>query len=57
MTLSRPAIPFIGAFECTYQPVHDRDVLERGLGLQDAGATVAFLLVDAMRAHVSSGEH
>jgi beta-glucosidase/6-phospho-beta-glucosidase/beta-galactosidase len=28
VTISRPAIPFIGAFECTYQPVHDRDVLE-----------------------------
>jgi dihydroxyacetone kinase-like protein len=29
----------------------------RTLGLQDAGATVAFLLVDALRAHVTSGEH
>src|SRR4051812_42928649 len=25
---SRAPIPFIGAFESTYQPVHDRDVLE-----------------------------
>jgi beta-glucosidase/6-phospho-beta-glucosidase/beta-galactosidase len=24
----RPPIPFLGAFESTYQPVHDRDVLE-----------------------------
>lgn len=30
---------------------------DKTLGLQDAGATVAYLLVDAMRAHASSGEH
>jgi len=28
---------------------------DKTVGLQDAGATVAFLLVDAMRAHVNSG--
>ena len=26
--LSHSAIPFVGAFESTYQPVHDRDVME-----------------------------
>jgi dihydroxyacetone kinase-like protein len=29
---------------------------EKTIGLQDAGATVAFLLVDALRAHVHSAE-
>jgi len=28
LTEARPPIPFIGAFESTYQPAHDRDVLE-----------------------------
>jgi beta-glucosidase/6-phospho-beta-glucosidase/beta-galactosidase len=28
METDRAAIPFVGAFESTYQPVHDRDVIE-----------------------------